>query len=47
MSVNTINGTELDLSKLNWTEENGVWTTSFDAANANETYTLYPSIERQ
>ena len=40
LSVNTINGTELDLSKLNWTEENGVWTTSFDAANANETYTF-------
>lgn len=40
LSVSTANGTELDLSKLTWTQESGNWTTSFNASNANETYTF-------
>lgn len=40
LSVSTANGTVLDLTKLTWTQESGNWTTSFDASNANETYTF-------
>ena len=40
LTVSAANGTELALDELEWTQENGVWTASFDAANANETYTF-------
>ena len=40
LSVNTLNTTALDLSKLTWTEANGQFTADFSAANANETYTF-------
>ena len=40
LTASAANGTELALDELEWTQENGVWTASFDAANANETYTF-------
>ena len=40
LSVNTLNNTVLDLSKLTWTAVNDQLTADFSAANANETYTF-------
>ncbi|MGI6030726.1 MAG: leucine-rich repeat protein [Eubacteriales bacterium] len=40
LSVQTANGTALDLSQLTWKTENDGLTSSFTAANANETYTF-------
>ena len=40
LSVNTLNNTALDLTKLTWTEANDQFTADFSAANADETYTF-------
>ena len=40
LTVSTANGTDLALEDLEWTQAGGVWTASFNAANANETYTF-------
>lgn len=40
LRVDTANGTTLDLTQLTWTQAGSEWTASFNAANANETYTF-------
>lgn len=40
LSVSTVNGTTVDLTKLTWTEANGAYTAELTLSNANETYTF-------
>lgn len=40
LGVSTANGTQVDLTKLTWTEAAGAYTAELTLANANETYTF-------
>ena len=49
LSVATVNGTQVDLAKLTWTEEEGGYTAELDLDNEDETYTFtlaYPGDSR-